>query len=73
VRAGVVATEPGGVGAIHHGEAQRRVEPAVGVEDALGVQRQSRRQHVPVILGDGAQHVEVGPRPLGVDVVGRHR
>ena len=69
-RAGVVATEALGVGAVHDREGQRGVDPALGIEDVLGVGGEPRGQGHAPRLGGGAEPVEVGPRPLGVDVVG---
>jgi hypothetical protein len=70
VGAGVVAAEQFCVGAVEHCEAHRRVEPAGRVEGELGIDRQPRGQHMTGCFGDVAQTVEVGPRSLGVDVVG---
>ena len=72
-RAGVVAAEALGVGAVEHREADVRVEPALGVEHELGVDREPGRELEAGGLGDLAQPVERGPRPLGVDVVGGDR
>ena len=41
---GIVAAEALGVGAVHHREAQRLVEPALGVEHELGVDREPGRE-----------------------------
>ncbi len=46
--AGVVAAEPFGIGAVHHREVQRRVEPARPVGDELRVDREARRQDMPL-------------------------
>ena len=70
VGARVVAPEALGVGAVEDREAQRRVEPAVGLQGPLGVDRQAGGQREAAGLGDVAQAVEVGPRALRVDVVG---
>ena len=72
-RARVVAAEPLGVGTIHHREHHRGVEPPGGIVHVLGVDREARREREALGLGDLAQPVERGPRPLGVHVVGRHR
>ena len=69
---GVVAAQPLGVGPVHHREVQRRIEPAITIADELGIHREARREHMPLRLGHLAQPIEVGPRPLRVDVVGGH-
>ena len=69
-RARVVAAEILCVAAVHHREVQRRVEPALGPTGVLGVDGEARCEGEAALLGHLAQHVEVGPRALGVDVVG---
>ena len=65
----IVSPEPFGVGPIHHREVQRLVEPAHPVANELGVDRQARRQRVPLRFGHFLQPIKIGPRPLRVDVI----
>ena len=67
---GIVAAEALGVAAVEHREAQRRVEPALGVEGELGVDREAGGQREAARLGDLAEAVEGRPGALGVHVVG---
>ena len=65
----VLAPEALGVGAVEDGEAHGRVEPALGIVGELGVDGEAGGQGQPGRLGGGAEDVERGPGPLGVDVV----
>ncbi len=68
-----VASQALGVRCIEHGEAHRIGQPARRGQGELGVDGQTRRQHVPGRLGGGPQQAERRPGPLGIHVVGRDR
>ena len=65
-----VAGQALGVGGVEDAEAQRWVQPALGVEDERRVDGQPRGERVPGRLGGPAEHVERRPGPLRVHVVG---
>ncbi len=71
--AGIVAPESFGVAAIEDREAHALVEPPLRVERELRVHRQPGCQREAFCLRHLAQAVECRPRPLGIDVIGRHR
>jgi hypothetical protein len=72
VGTGIVAAQRLGIGSVEHGEPHRGVEPSLGPPRELGIDGESGCQHVSGSLGDVAEPLEVGPRPLGVDVIGGH-
>ncbi len=84
-RTRIVTAHGLGVATIQHRETQGRIDPTVvvGVElsrriqgdvgDEFGIHGEARRQHHATGLGDLAQAVQLGPRTLGVHVIGRDR
>ena len=71
--AGVVPTEPFGVGTVHDREVQGLVEPPIPITDELRIDRETWGERVTSRLGDRAEPIEVGPRTFRVDVIGGHR
>ena len=69
----VVARQALEVGGATHREPDVVVQPPVAVADVLGIDGEARRERLAGGLGRFAQHVEPGPWPLGVHVVGRDR
>jgi hypothetical protein len=70
--AGVVASESFRVAAIEDREAHALVEPPLRVERELRVHRQPGCQRESFRLRHLAQALECRPRPLRIDVIGRH-
>ena len=68
----LVARQPVAVGGRQRGPRTRRREPALGIAQVARVDAQARRERAVGRGGRGREQRALGPRRLGIDVVGRH-